>query len=47
MYTRLSEIQQSASNPNIVDYDTHRVLLNVYQLFGNHNGGDVRLTLNN
>jgi len=41
LYSRLSEILRSQDNPNKVDHTTERVLLDMFQPFQNHNGGDI------
>ena len=39
--TRISEFTVSGSDPNLVDYTSERVILDLPQPFANHNGGEV------
>lgn len=40
-YTRLAELQTDPNNPDRVDHASERILLDILQPFGNHNGGDI------
>ncbi|XP_052272913.1 HHIP-like protein 1 isoform X2 [Dreissena polymorpha] len=39
--TRIEEFQVSADKPDQVDYSYHRIILEVYEPYWNHNGGEI------
>ena len=41
-FTRMSEVTLAEGQDNIVNPASERILMNIYQPFANHNGGEVR-----